>query len=226
MRLMMHWRILVGLSLGALGSVVAAAQDPGQVRRSQLADSSVPAIMAARRGGRFPTQVVLDVLRQRGGDVPVTKRNELADSVIALALRTPGAGSAVAAIGSAGVVEPGSVADPRALDWLIRIHREAGDEGTRSSALEEMLRQPDHQRVFSYLRGVVTGPGPDITAWLAMNLLLGIATDRIGFSPAERQQVMTDLREMWDRRLVTNPSALSQLRDFAAVRRWRRPPGG
>ena len=81
------------------------AQQPGVARRPGWADSTPPQIMKLARGG-FPDDIVIEVLRQRHQAYPAAKRRELADSVVALALRVPGAAdAAVSAIAESGSAE-------------------------------------------------------------------------------------------------------------------------
>jgi hypothetical protein len=216
--------ILATLLLTAIPEA-ASTQDQPPRGRSALADSSVPQIMAARLRGPFPDGAILDVLRQRGRPVPEAKRSELADSIVALAKRTRGALSAILALSEAGISHPdyGGEPDPRAFDWLVRIHREASDLDTRMAALEGLLRLADHSRVLAYLRDVATQPGTDYTAGHAVGMLAKI-TERGDLPPDERQQAMAHLREMWDGRLATNRWALRALEQFAAAARWPRPP--
>lgn len=204
-----------------------AAQGTGPVPRSAWVDSGVPHIMARARTG-FPDDVVVDILRQRSGPQPAAKRDELADSIVALAIRTPGAISAVAAIAGAGI--PGSdvrmgTADPRAIDWLVRIHRDGQDVNTRNAALAATPNQMNRVRAAGYLRDVAM-KRDDATAMTAVILLISIGWERMGsFSESERLDIQAQLREMWVRSLVTNALATVQLQRLAAFQNWpKRPP--
>jgi membrane-bound lytic murein transglycosylase B len=164
----------------------------------------------AQARSRFPGGVIVAVLRQANKPQPAWKRDELADSVVALAIRTSEAHSAVVALAAAGypaAVRAGTP-DTRALDWLVRIHREARDEGTRSTALDQMMRQINPSRALPYFREVaVTRDDP--TAWIGLAKLIEfVRNPRLG-SPSERGDVTAQLRSMWDHREVTNALAMA-----------------
>ena len=212
-------------SLAALSAPLLScqAQEVRPPQRAIWADSSVPRILA--QGPRhIPYSVVLDVLRQRGRGQPVAKRKELGDSLVAVAIRTPDAISLVSTINSAGrTADSGRVGtpEPNALDWLIRIHRDGQDSGTRAAAIDGILEQVNPARALPYLRDVATSPS-DPTAWLALEKMISfVLSENIG-SPAEKAAVLSQLREMWERGLVTNQLALVQFERFARARKWPR----
>lgn len=203
-----------------------ASQKPQLPARQALADSTVPRIMAQARNG-FPGGAIVDVLRQRGRPMSKAKRDELADSVVALAIRTREAASAIVALASAGrpmeTVEDGTP-DPRALEWLMRVHRESRDNPSRRMAIHEMVRQVDPSRAIPYLQAVATAPD-DPTAWVALDQLLKFAVDPKLGSADERPRRMVELRRMWDRGLVTEPLALANFKRFAFVQGWTQQAG-
>jgi hypothetical protein len=173
--------------------------------------------------------VVVDVLRQRSRSHPQAKRDELADSLIARAIRAPAppnpAVAVLAEAGRASLQVDAGTADPRALDWLIRIHRESRDHETRRYVILQLTDQAVPMRAVPYLREVATR-SEDRTSSTALRRLVVLARDTaVGTSAGERQQVMAQLREMWERRLVTNGIALVDLTRLAESERWSRPPG-
>jgi hypothetical protein len=208
---------VVFLSEASLGQAIP--QPGGRA----LADSSVRRILAEPR---FPEDVVVDVLLQRSRPQSQAKRDELADSIVARAIRAMAppnpAVAAVAAAGRASGRKDGGTPDSRALQWLIRIHQESRDHETRLHAILEMTNQESPGRAMGYLREVAIRPD-ERTASAALNGLIVLAVDTtLGTSPGERQQAAAHLRAMWDGRLVTNGLALVDLRRFATNRRW--PP--
>ena len=195
---------------------------PAAVAYPTLADSSVPTIMASgRHETLFWQSVVVAVLRQQAKPYPISKRNELADSVVALAIRARDLilVGTISGVGlPAGPHHPGKP-DPRALEWLTRIHRESADDGARTTALDQMLRQPNPFRSVPYLRQVATARD-DPTSMKALAAMIEFANiGQIG-TPAERREVLRQLREMWDRKLVTNLSAMVVFRRFAGGQKW------
>ena len=215
---------LVVVAVVMLATEPLHSQNRSQLSRALL-DSSPAQIMAHGRGGVLYEPVV-DVLRQQSRPQSVGKRAELADSVVALAIRTAGANMAVTVLGAAGhpshAREPGTP-EPRALDWLIRVHRESQHNPTRRAAIHSMMDQVDPARAIPYLRQVAT-TSDDETAWVALAKLIAFGVDERLGSPGERQQRLADLRAMWDQRLVRNSMAMSDFRFVAATRGWPVPP--
>lgn len=104
---------------------------------------------------------------------------------------------------------------PAALDGLIRIHRGAPVRQIRARALSLMLRQPDRSRALDYARKTVLSSGDD--GYDAAFVLLQEATG-LSESPqpteAQRDEALAILRELDQKRLVSNPLAAHKLRDW------------
>ncbi len=220
---------MIAFRLGFLSLSLTIASAPACAAQTQrpvppnLADSSVARIMAEAQHG-LPTTPIIQVLRQQKGPQPQAKRDALGDALVARAIQSPGGGSALVAIASAGFATAGrahGTPEPRALEWLIRVHRESRDPNTRREALVQITAQVNPERAAGYLRQVVTSKEAGESAGDAMQHLI-----RLALSPAlvpseeERARLLTDLRELWDRGLVSDKLALVFLRELAADRRW------
>jgi len=123
---------------------------------------------------------VIDVLRQRSGPQPRAKRDALADSVVARAIRSNAAGDMLDALATAGMQARDAregTPEPRALDWLIRIHRESVNQETRRGALVLMAVVVNRGRSIPYLVEVATARN-DSTSPVALDQLLDMATGR------------------------------------------------
>jgi hypothetical protein len=172
------------------------------------------------------------MLRQSRGPEPQAKRDELADSLMARVIsarRTaPGdhAIHEIMALVNAGrpTRGPGTgPPEPRALNWLIKVHREAVDPSMRVAALQGMIVQVTPNRALPYLREVAVSP--DRTAAEALRLLAHLTTEGSPLAPEERVEVMNGLRDLWERQLVRDEAAQNYLARMADRSGWRFPPG-
>jgi len=169
---------------------------------------------------------VSDVLRQRTGPQPRAKRDELADSVVARAIRSDAAGDVLSALTVAGMAGDDArhgTPEPRALDWLIRIHRESLNQEMRQGALLAMPLVINRGRALPYLIEVATARN-DSTSPVALYWLMDMATGG-GYpvSAGEQREALAALRRMWDEGRVSNGLAVVYLREFAWGQRWPKP---
>jgi hypothetical protein len=102
-----------------------------------------------------------------------------------------------------------------ALERLIRIHRESKSNVVREQALYHMLGTVDRARAIAYTREVAMSADP--TAFIAIqNLMRAMA-------PSGQGDAAIVLRELWERRLVTEPLAARSLQELAKFRGWPAP---
>jgi hypothetical protein len=214
-------RQLLALSVAALA---AAKPAPGQgsVRYDPLADSSAAQILAhAHAGSTLRSDVIVDVMRQIGKAQPRAKLDELADSLVQIAL-TPAGSEGLGALLSAGALDRADgVPYDGALDHLMRIHRDAHDMRTRQGALDHMLDVPGRDRAIQYLRQVAVSPS-DSTAWVAIGKLFEDTAPGRQWpaTPEQRQATLTMLHQMWEQDLVKNPAARLILNQNALFNKW------
>lgn len=215
---------VVGSSL--LGSMVDGQVPNAAIRHPALADSSVPALMKLARRGTFPDEAAVEILRQGTRAYPEGKRLALADSIAELAINLRG--SAVSAVGTIkrwGVADPhrSGQADPNALNYLIRISREARDADTRMGAIRGMVVQVNPARALPYLTEVAASARPK-DALAAVDELI-----RLGFggsigTPDDRASAAKALRQLYDAGAMKSDGAISTLCQTAAWQRWPAKP--
>ena len=214
----MRSSILISVFLLAATSTARGQQRPAVKR-----DTSIAGIMARARRGAIPSETALDILRQRSGVHAQTKRAALADSITALAVANRNeAFRAVQVIARSGSRDRGlgGVADPDALDRLIRIHREAADPHTRRDALMTLLSQTNPGRALPYLRGIAISGSSEEGAAAVLQL------DEFAFrSPTatgtDRARAEAILRELNDGSDVASGLALASICDVARSHAWR-----
>jgi hypothetical protein len=229
---------------GSLLTVVAFrgdAQPPQRVAHA-LADSSAAQIVARLRSplehDGFGAYWLGDILRQRDRAQSRSKLDAIADSLTAEVIRQsnvvrrsddPGQLNLLAPLGAltnAGHLRSDAGGTPYTgtLDRLIRIHQEAAPNSViRGVALVYFLCS-DFARGLSALREVAVST--DRTASYAMGQMVSVATTKGSCdgtpSPAERQQVLASLRDIFDRRLAQDPEARSNLAALASRQGWTR----
>jgi hypothetical protein len=208
----------------AVASDTSAQNRPGISRAGAVWRDSTPAVIMNVAGSKsFPTTIIVDVLRQRQKAFSVSKRQELADSVVARAIGLPQPGRAelgpvegVAALVISGSTDPNLAGSPdaNALDRLILIHRQAKFPQARLMALTSLNQQVDPARALPYLKAVAESTDMAI---LALDQLLSLARDS-SHASVVRDRATATLRELWDGQRVS----LGELCRFAADRGW--PP--
>jgi hypothetical protein len=218
-RTAINLRAATVFALVLTGAATADAQRPAA--RPAWSDST-PARIMGLANKAFPSDVALEVLRQRHQAYSLQKRQELADSIVGLAIRVPGAAdAAVGAVAASGYADNslGGTADQDALGRLIQIHREAKDDGTRRGAIGEMPLQINPYRALPYLQSV-TVSATDRTALTAVSEIQRLTFDvRLG-TVADRRAAESVLRQMLDQRLVKQASVASYLCEIALRHKW------
>lgn len=206
----------------ALLPCAIAAQQPAH---SRLADSSVRVIMAHVGPHVRPFELVA-ILRNKDGQTPAAKRNEIADSLVGRAVsyraarrsdttQFAGAVRAVMALSLAGLTSAAAEAGrpyDGALDRLIRIHEQAQVSEIRSRALESMLGGPDRARALAYVRSIAISRDP--TAYKALScLIMDSRGGGIGYKVAEsqRKESFDILVDLAVNRLVKDPAGARDL---------------
>jgi hypothetical protein len=193
-------------------------------------DSSVSAIFEiARRDKRSVATSgwgVARLLRQERKAQTPAKLDAIADTLATIAIQDPDQDSRMAAlselkVSAAPTSKAGGIPYPGAFDRLIRVHREAHDIVTRRVALSGILEVGDRERALGYLRQLATSD--DETAWGAIEEL---AKDVIHSGGADSKAL---LKELYEKKLVRDPSAERSLLFFATAQGWVPPatkPGG
>jgi hypothetical protein len=168
---------------------------------------------------------VVDILRQKSKPIALSKRRELADSLVARAIRLPNPNEPP--LSPSHAVEPfvfagravsnfGGTPDPDALDRLIAIHRNAQLVPARIMAIGSLEEQVDPARALPYLKSVVLSP-TDGTRHTALAQILGLAQNP-SVTAATREQAAVVLRDLYDSERIAD-GALCR---FAARHNW--PP--
>jgi hypothetical protein len=165
----------------------------------------------------------IQILRQEKRPQPRARLDSIADTLAAIAMRDVDRDRRLAALSElkvAGAQDPkaGGISYPGAIDRLLRIHQEAPDIATRQIALNGLLRVGDRRRALLYLRQVATAT--DETAWAALQELTGDAVNNRG---ADSKAV---LRELYDNKLVRDPTTERALLFYATAQGWVAPPPG
>jgi hypothetical protein len=183
-------------------SLASLVQAQGAVRRHPYEDSS-----AARTFARYGA--VGSVRLLRGEIQSHAKRDELADSLVAMAVRPAGSRSALDAYHSAhsaldalrdagqGFPVDGNMPYDGAFDRLVRISREAPEQGIRQTALGSLLLIAPYARSVEYLRNLAFSR--DSLAGFAMLVLseeAGSGRTSIG-AAVERRQTIAMLHDLW-----------------------------
>jgi hypothetical protein len=223
-------RMLFLTAISAAGPLAAQGKRPPL----PFADSSAPRIMSRLHqlpavGGDW----FVRIMRQEGRPQPGAKLDELADSLMQIAMsvgagetdrrRTDAAGSAVTALELAGStsVSYGSPYDG-ALDRLIRIHRDGKNRGVLALALSVVFMVPGHPVALAYVRDVATSM--DETAGNAVSdLAMDVHSDVNASTEAQKQETNTLLRELLEKRLVRDYHASVNLEGWAHSQGWTRP---
>jgi hypothetical protein len=231
--------------LTGIGGVALVSAQQERPLPAHLADSSARAILAHTRSNPV---AIAGILRQQSRNQPRPKLDELADSLVAMALRNPSALDSgrfvnmTSALNAAGGRNGSGTPYAGALDRLIRIHQEYPSQlPGHSGVVEAMLSLADHDRAVEYVFRVATST--DQSAPYAMAALLYDVRNRgrfTGSTDAEREALRGRLRALWDRvkdepylpgggpgRGVGRPSipdakALSNLLVFARDEGWSR----
>jgi hypothetical protein len=100
------------------------------------------------------------------------------------------------------------------IDRLIRIHRESTNYQIRSLIMIMLPAQSQQVRSLEYLREVATSPTDRTASW-AMTALTDAAEKRL--LPGAEAAV----RDLWDKKLVTEQVAAATLRAYAASKGWK-----
>jgi len=215
---------------GLLAAVphIGAQNQPTVSRIASTWRDSTPAVIMTFGGRKyFPSAVIVDVLRQRQKAFSLSKRQELADSVVARAIGPPlpGGGElepveAVEALVMSGSTNPDLTGspDPDVLDRLIRIHQQAKLRQARVMALTSLNQQLNPARALPYLKAVAESKD---MALLALDQLVSLARDP-SHASAVRDRATATLRELWDGERVS----LGELCRFAADHGWPRRKDG
>ena len=155
------------LCIGLIGDLSAQA-----LPRSRFADSSAAQIMQ-HAGIHSNDQAIQDVLRQRSTTVLSKRIDEIADSLVARAIRPDelpsGDGTeltvgAVNAIISSGLTNGGGKPFAGALDRLIRIDKSATNKFIRARALSGLLSVGERTKALTYLSEVAISADPSAVA--------------------------------------------------------------
>jgi hypothetical protein len=113
---------------------------------------------------------------------------------------------------------------PGALDKLIRIHREMSPPTLPLGAvvLFDLTAMPGRERALAYLRDVaISVDATSATAVMALESEYRYG-GAAGNPPGQRAEALAILRELYDRKLVKSPMALSELNRIAAWQKWPR----
>ncbi len=212
--------------------VAFTTSSAAQARPLRLADSSADVILPRINeiGG---LSVVARILRQEIGVQPMEKLDALADlmaeRVIAAKSGPEHTDAYLKAIGTMSVLAAagalrggGGVQYPGVFDRMIRIHQQAGPTPLRSLGLRWLTAVGPPDRALQYLRTVAVSS--DRTASHAIQALITEATHG-GLSlnpPPLPEQARALVRDLWDKRAVTEPIALSLLNHFAGTQEWFR----
>ena len=202
---------------------IASAQTGNRSRHPSLADSSVSVFMRYARQGHLASDVAVEILRQGTQSYPDEKRRALADSLASLAIGLNGpAISAVGAIKQWGGADSrlDGQADAAALNYLIRIAREARDPETRMGAIRGMTTQINPSRAVPYLSELaVSTRGED--AFAAVTALNRLA---FGGSAGDGSAAVQALRRLYDTASLKSGAAISILCGISASQGWPRSP--
>jgi hypothetical protein len=191
-------------------------------------------------------EAITTILRQRDRDQPRAKLDELADSMVVMALKNPSTVDsgrfAVAARALADAGARGRTGKPYtgALDRLIRVHKGyPSNLPGHSRVVEQMLMLDDHDRAVEYVARISTSSDP--SARYAMGALiddLRTAGRFTGSTASEREALLARLHALWDRvktqpylaggrgsvgtETIPDPGALATLQVFAREQNWPR----
>jgi len=228
------------LGLVSVDATMLAQNRPpaGQAARPLvLDDSSVLAIMARQRGRGSSGPEISGILRQRKQSHSKARLDSLADSVtnriisntsiqgeeLQLArslladLTAAGQTSLTKAGGRSSELGPSEGrAYPGVLDRLITIHKKSPVDDIRTMALQFMLLLPEKEKALSYLREVAVAKG-DHTSFWAVGELLGAVQVK---TPSSESIV----RQLWEKREVSDRRAFDALEMFCQSLGWKRPP--
>ncbi|MDP1860704.1 MAG: hypothetical protein Q8K82_18655 [Gemmatimonadaceae bacterium] len=208
---------------GATIAVVVALVATSELRSQTVSREPNAAEVATLLRGHGHATGALAVLTQARGRQPQQKMDEIADSLVAIAVSFPGMdlrgaqtrGAAQATILLAGMGSSGIVGIDHAVpyvgaaDRLMRIAETAEDVGMRGGALSGLTQLPNKTRLLPFLRHVAMSQ--NVVAWKAVTLL----TEETG--PEGRAIA----RELYREGRVTQPTAREMLVRAAGAYRWR-----
>jgi hypothetical protein len=214
-------RILAGHR--ATIAVVVTLLATTDLRSQTVSRDPGAAEVAASLRGHGHASGALWVLTQAFRPQPRQKMDEIADSLVAIAVSFPGMdlrsvqtrGAAQSTLLLAGKGEGGTMGTRSAVpyvgaaDRLMLMAGTAQDVGIRGAALQSLTELPDKTRLLPFLRQVATSQNR--VAWVAVSLL----TDETG---PEGHAIA---RELFLKRLVTQPTALEMLARAAGGYGWR-----
>ena len=203
--------------------VVAALVPTSELRSQTIVREPSSAEVAASLREHGHVGGALAVLTQARGPHAQGNMDEIADSLVAIAVSFPGMdlravrtrGAAQTALVLAGMGSSGVMGNDRGIpyagaeDRLMHIAEAPQDIGIRSSALTGLTQLPNKTRLLSFLRRIATSQ--NTVAWHAITLL----TEDTG--PGGRALAYALYREG----SVTQPTAREMLDRAAAAYRWR-----
>lgn len=206
-----------------------AQNRPNTIGRQVALVDSTPARSLLSGGTKnFPTWLLVDILRQKSKPLALSKRRELADSLVARAIQlakpdepplSPSHAVEPLVFAGMAVSSFGGTPDRDALNGLIEIHRDAQLTAARLMAIGSLEHQVDPARALPYLMNVVLSP--DGTRFIALAQMIGMAQNP-SLSAATQAQATDALRELYDSERV----AVGELCRFAARHNWPRRSGG
>jgi len=193
--------------------------------RPPWSDSTPTRIMASAGKG-FPSDVVVEVLRQRHQSYSNAKRRELGELAATRAITEPRVGTpAITALSMSGSPDPGLGGVPNlgALDLLIRIHGSATARDARHLAVSLLVDQVNPARALPYLRQLATSTNSDDASDGVSEIgRLAYGMPRSQPGPSERKQAEALLRELYDKNLVKPERAARAMCEAALDHKW--PP--
>ena len=204
-------------ALIAIAALPLFAQRPADMRRA-FADSSVAWIMSKAKTSTG--DIGLYVLRQVHQAYPLTKRNELADSIVGRRVSSREiADSWLMDLSMSGSPDGAGTPFPTALEHLMYIARHALNSANRADALVLIPRQANPGRAVRFLRELIVEPnGP--MALPAVNGLVEIAFGSRTKGTADGASAQDELRRL----AAQGVKSIAQMRlcEIAASQHWPR----
>jgi hypothetical protein len=214
--------VLLATRVGCV-AVAALFTVSSQLRSQQPSANPTGSEVAALLRAHGNSWWAVSVLTQARGPQPIERLDEIADSLVAIAVSFPGMdfrgvttrSAALSALASAGMGESGVVgmghATPYAgaADRLMRIAEDGGDVGLRAAALWSLTKLPNKSKLLPFLRQVAESQN---SAAFSAVTLLAQETGPEGRSMA---------RELYLNGQITEPVAKHVAASFAGAYQWR-----
>lgn len=216
----MTWVISALRTAAVLGLTGFSA---AEVRAQRVSSDPSPAEVASLLRTSGDPGAALSVLTQARGAQAQKKMDEIADTLVAIAISLPGSDQrststraiAQATLLQAGLGMTGIVGIDRgipysgATDRLMRLVETAQDVGIRGASLFALTQLPAERQLLPFLRKVATSQNP--VAYRALTIL----TEETG---TEGRAIA---RELYLSGGIVQPIAREMLEHFAAMYKWR-----